>query len=175
MTITQEGQNPTFISASMTAEQAYLKYHDKVLSYIRARVSSSATAEDLCSDVFEKVTRMLSSYDQQKSSVSTWIYAITRNRVIDYFRTAHPHSELPEDLPMDSEIDDSILKEETLGALADALTALPEELQGIIVLHYSKGYPLTQVAEMMHLSYGAVKLRHQKAIELLRKKMQVFL
>ena len=29
--------------------------------------------------------------------------------------------------------------------------------------------PMTEIARMMHLSYGAVKIRHQKALSLLKK------
>jgi DNA-directed RNA polymerase specialized sigma24 family protein len=39
-------------------------------------------------------------------------------------------------------------------------------------LRYSSNLPLTEIAERMHLSYGAVKLRHQKALDLLRKEME---
>ena len=81
-------------------------------------------------------------------------------------------SELPEDLPLDSEIDDDLIKEDTLNELTAALGKLPAELRDIIILRYSSNLPLTEIAERMHLSYGAVKLRHQKALDLLRKEME---
>ena len=56
--------------------------------------------------------------------------------------------------------------------LAAALRKMPEELQDIVVLTYYDGKPLTEVAKIMHLSYGAVKLRHQKALVLLRNALQ---
>ena len=37
---------------------------------------------------------------------------------------------------------------------------------------YYDGKPLTEIAEMMQLSYGAVKLRHQNALMLLREYMK---
>jgi RNA polymerase sigma-70 factor (ECF subfamily) len=46
---------------------------------------------------------------------------------------------------------------------------MPEELRDLIVLRYYDNRPLTEVAEMMGMSYGAVKLRHQKALAMLRK------
>jgi hypothetical protein len=52
-----------------------------------------------------------------------------------------------------------------------AFQALPQQLRDIVVLRYYDGKPLTEIAEMMGLSYGAVKLRHQNALLLLREKM----
>lgn len=149
-------------------EQVYNAYSGKIMAYIRNRINNTADAEDICQDVFEKVARMLPTFDNSKASLSTWLYTITRNRIIDHYRTSHPASELPENLPMDSEIDDSLLNEESLSELAAALGKLPQDLRDIIILRYSSNLPLTEISQRMHISYGAVKLRHQKALELLR-------
>ncbi len=154
-------------------EQIYTAYHGKVMSYIAARIRNRADAEDLCSDVFEKIQRRLPEYDSTKASIGTWIFTITRNTVIDRFRRSRPEEELDENLSDSSEVDDSLLQDETLSELAGALRALPEQMRDIIVLRYYDGKPLTEIAEMMHLSYGAVKLRHQNALMLLREKMHV--
>ena len=150
-------------------ETLYTQFYSKVLSYIHARIRNRADAEDLCADVFEKVQRKLAEFDPAKASVSTWIFTITRNTVIDHYRRSKPSEELDENLADDGELDESLLNQETLSELARALKALPEELRDIIVLRYYDGKPLTEVAEMMGLSYGAVKLRHQSALAKLRK------
>ena len=153
-------------------EQIWLEYHTKVMGYIRARVQRSADAEDLCSDVFEKIQRKLAEFDSEKASLNTWIFTITRNTVIDHFRRTKPAEELDENLSDDTEIDEDLLNQESLSELAGALRALPEELRDLIVLRYYDGRPLTEVAELMGLSYGAVKLRHQSALAKLRRALQ---
>lgn len=153
-------------------EQIYEAYHGKVMGYIRARVSRWADAEDLCSEVFEKVQRKLDDFDSSKASVSTWIFTITRNTVIDYFRRRKPSEELDENLSDGAELDEDLLNGETLSELASALRSLPDEMRDIIVLRYYDGKPLTEIAELMGLSYGAVKLRHQSALAKLRMHMQ---
>jgi len=159
-------------NVELDLEQIYLEYSGKVMGYIRARVHGYADAEDLCADVFEKVQRKLSEYDASKASVSTWIFTITRNTVIDYFRRYKAFSEPDENLSDDSEVDEGLMNAEMLDELADALDALPDELRTLIVLRYYDGKPLTEVAEVMGLSYGAVKLRHQSALTKLRKAFQ---
>ena len=158
---------------TLNPETLYTQYYGKVMGYILARIRNRADAEDITADVFEKVQRKLADFDPAKASVSTWIFTITRNTVIDHYRRSKPTEELDEDLSDSLEIDEDMLNTETLSELAGALRALPEELRDLIVLRYYDGKPLTEVAEIMGLSYGAVKLRHQSALVKLRKAMQM--
>lgn len=155
----------------LSLEQVYTDYYAKVMGYISARIRNWADAENLCSDVFMKIQEKLDSYDDSKASVSTWVFTITRNTLIDHYRRKKPTEELDENLSDDSEVDESLLSRETLSELAGALMKLPEQMRDIIVLRYYDGKPLTEIAEMMGLSYGAVKLRHQNALMLIREKM----
>ena len=71
-------------------DRIYTEYSGKVMGYIRARIRSSAEAEDLHSEVFEKVLKKIGEFDPSKASLNTWIFTITRNTVIDHFRRAKP-------------------------------------------------------------------------------------
>ncbi len=155
------------------AEQTklYTEYRDRVLGYIRARIRDREDAEDLCQDVFEKVFRAAGRYDGSKSAPGTWIYSITRNAVIDYWRRSRPTEELPEDLSDDALPEDSVMQASVLDSLAAALEKLPEELTDIVVARYYDRLPLTEIAERLGMSYGMVKLRHNKALMLLRTAM----
>ena len=152
-------------------EQIYTEYRDRVMGYIYARLRSRADAEDLCQDVFEKINMKLESFDSGKASISTWIYSITRNSVIDFYRRSHPHEEIDENMAQDGAVDDNLLNDETLEELAEALEKLPAELREIVVLRYYDGIPLTEIAKKMGMSYGMVKLRHNSALELIRRSM----
>lgn len=159
--------------ATLNPEQIYAEYSGKVMGYIRARIRNTADAEDLLSEVFEKILRKLDAFDPEKASLSTWIFTVTRNTVIDFFRRSKPSEELDENLSDDTELDESLLNSETLSELAAALRKLPQQLMDIIVLRYYDGKPLTEIAQLMNLSYGAVKLRHQNAVMLLRQSLSM--
>ena len=153
------------MSETLSKEEIYLQYKDKVFAYIRNHVNNQEDAEDLCSDVFIKIYQKLDTYDSSKASISTWIYSVTSNTVIDFYRTNHIHSEIPEDLTDEaSSVEDEVMTQENLSQLAKALKELPQEQMDIIVLRYYKGYTLQEVAEMMNLSYGVTKLRHREAL-----------
>ena len=152
-------------------DRIYTEYSGKVMGYIRARIRSSAEAEDLHSEVFEKILKKIEEFDPSKASLNTWIFTITRNTVIDSFRRKRPSEELDENISDDTEVDEELLQTESLSELAAALRSMPQQLTDIIVLRYYDGKPLTEIAEIMGLSYGAVKLRHQNALALLREKL----
>ena len=152
-------------------DKIYEQYSGKVMGYIMARVQRRADAEDLCADVFEKVLRKIREYDEDRAAIGTWIFTITRNTLIDYYRKNRPAEEIDENMPSDTAVDATLIREETLRELAAALKEMPQDLRDIVVLMYYDRKPMTEIARMMHLSYGAVKLRHQKALNILKKTM----
>ena len=150
-------------------ERAYLDYRDKVAAYIRGKVNDHHEAEDLVSQVFVKVYQNWDSFDENKASLSTWIYTITHNTVVDYYRSRRVLAEYADHMDLEDfaapEADDR------LDLLADALMTLKERERDLIILHYYKGYKLTEVAERMEMSYINAKVIHKKALNKLREKL----
>ena len=149
-------------------EQIYAEYRNKIMGYIRARIRSNADAEDLCSDVFEKIQRKLGEFDSEKASLNTWIFTITRNTVIDHFRRSRPSEELDENISDDTELDEGILNNETLGELAAALKALPEKYRLPLILHHLHGWPVGDVARMLGIPKALAVSRLHQARKALR-------
>ena len=150
-------------------EAVYREYRPKVLDYIRSHVSETLDAEDLCSEVFRKV---LEHMDPGSSGVSSYIYTITRNTVVDYYRTRRIHCPLDEDLSVDDSPEAGVLSAETLEQLAGALRLLPERERDIIVLHYFANNSLHEISDKMALPYSVVKRAHQSALKKLRVQME---
>ena len=153
----------------LTAEALYENYHGKVFGYLLERTGNREDAEDLCSTVFEKLCRVLLTYDREKASLSTWVYTVTRNTFLDYCRRRRPSEILPEEPEAGEDLEERLIRTESLERLAEALGRMPRPERDIIVLRYYDGRPLTEIAELMNLSYGAVKLRHQNAVLMLRQ------
>ena len=149
---------------TMAAEDIYISYHDKVSAYIRGKLDNHHDAEDLVSQVFEKVYGKIHTFDESKASLSTWIYTITRNTVTDYYRTRRIHTSYDEvyELPAPEKDRDM------LDTLADALMILKERERDLIMLHYYKGLTLKEVADKMGMSYINAKVIHKKALSGLR-------
>ncbi len=156
-------------------EEIYLTYEKKVYGYIARRVNNSADAQELCSEVFTKVLAGLSTFDYQKASLSTWVYAVCRNTVVDFYRHNarapiqsewdEPQCELvqTELLP-----EDLLLQQEKLNELAAALARLPQRERDIIILRFYHGLPSKKVAEAVSLNDGNVRYLQSIALKKLR-------
>ena len=148
-------------------ETLYREYRPKVAGYIHNHVNDPEDAEDLCSEVFRKAWEHLDT--RNRTGFSSYIYTITRNTVVDYFRTRRQYAPLTEDLSVPDTMGDKLLREETLSELASALQKLPEPQRELIVLRYYENRSLQDISEIMALSYGVTKRMHQAALTALRK------
>ena len=155
----------------MDKEKIYRDYHDKVYGYIVSKINNPHDAEDLTADVFVKIYAKLDTFDENKASLSTWIYTVTRNTLTDYYRTRKVFSKMPEDAEDDASTEDEVCDAEALENLADALETLEKRERDIIILHYYSGKTLKEIAVKLGISYSYVKILQNKALESLRKKL----
>jgi len=156
----------------LSAAEIYAAYREKVLAYLTKRTENPEDAKDLCSDVFAEILRCLPKYDPEKASLSTWIYQITRFTYIDYLRKRRQNRPLNEQLADENDLTENYIKKETLERLAAALLTLKQEERDIIVLRYYNGRSLTEISRLTGISYGMVKVKHNKALRMLREKLE---
>jgi len=71
--------------------QIYEIYHKRVFEFLCKRVSNKEIAEDLASEVFEKIFKTMNDFQWQGVTVSAWIFRIARNHLIDYYRKNNKH------------------------------------------------------------------------------------
>ena len=151
------------MSIKPSIDEIYEEYYQKVFSYINSRINNYHDSEDLCEDVFTKVFKNMEKFDESKSALSTWIFNITKNTLIDFYRTRHDSYELLDNYEYEEEKDS--VSEAELADLASALNKLNNEERDIIILKYYEGYSLKEIGEKMSMTYGVVKLRHNSALE----------
>lgn len=148
----------------------YMEFQPKILRYIRTKINNPEQAEDLCADVFVKVYANLDAYDEEKAGLSTWIFRITNNTLTDFFRKNRGSDELDENMMDDSiSMDDNLVSNEALEALADAMEHLSQLQRDLVICHYYKGMTLLIAAEKCGISYTYAKVQHKKALSVLQK------
>lgn len=161
----------------MEKEQLYKEYYPKVLRYVSSKINRVEEAEDLAQNVFVKVFQNYDSFDESKASASTWIYTITHNTVINYYKSMKFRQvvDIPENYSEEVTEDfvEGLVEREMQGRLADALCKLDEDKRDLIILHYYSGHPLTEIAEMMKRPYGQIKRLHAKALGELAKMFEI--
>lgn len=163
--------NLTTQTERIDEERIYKDFYPKVYQYLVNRMGNVYDAEDMAQTVFVKVYSKLDTFDADKSALSTWIFNITRNTLIDHQRSMslRMHDEIPETMASDDpDMLDCLIMEQEQERLADALQRLTLEERDLIILHYYKEYTLLKVAELMRKPYGQVKRLHTKALQKLK-------
>ena len=112
-------------------------------NFIRNRVSNEEDTEDILQDVFLKLISNIDKLiDNQK--VHAWIYRITRNAIIDYYRSNHKILDLesiPEELPRVLD-EDLTSNKEIAFCLKNMVDKLPEKYKQSYNNHsFRKPYP----------------------------------
>ncbi len=154
--------------------ELYDEFMPKVYRFIRYKVNDEQLTEDLTSIVFEKALDKFSKYSSNKASFSTWIFSITRNTLIDYYRTNKTQQQVSLDevteMPsQDLSPQEMAEKNAEQECLRSCLSKLPEDDQEIIKLKFAGEFNNRQIAKILGLSESNVGVKLFRAINKLRE------
>lgn len=150
-------------------EDFYQAHYQRVLCYVKSKITSQQSAEDLVSEIFLYCFRHYDDYDPEKSSITTWLYLITNSRIKNYYRSNMTFTEFDaiSDVLYDYHIDldKGVYLEQLHKALIKAIRALPERQQKIIILRYFHNYSHEQIARQLGTTSGNVRVLLSRALD----------
>ncbi|OVE79204.1 RNA polymerase sigma factor SigZ [bacterium I07] len=142
-------------------EHIWTNYQAKLHSFIQSRVGDPTTADDILQDVFLTIYSKIGTLKDSRK-IQSWIYQITRNKIIDYYRSHKKMDELPESLStQDTNPEDEAL-EEISRCVLPMIHNLPPHYRETIMLSEIEGYKQKDVALKQGLSLPGVKKRIQR-------------
>ena len=144
------------MNQKIAVDQAWLEYRTKLLAFIRAKVETAEDAEDILNDVFSKLVKVASE-NKSPGNLGPWLYRVTKNRIVDYYRSKERFEQLPEDLAEEHEKADAI--KSISKCMLPMIQALPENYQRPLMLSEIEGQKYKEVANELHLTLSAVKSR----------------
>jgi RNA polymerase sigma-70 factor, ECF subfamily len=96
----------------------------------------------------------------------SWLYTLTRNAIIDHYRSHKPTAELSADLaeqlPELASDEAEQIRTELAQCLAPMIEALPEVYRSAVVLSEIQGLAQQEVAQRLDLSLSGAKSRVQR-------------
>lgn len=175
--------------AMQIKEQTFLREKDKLLGFIRNRVSNTEEAEDILQDVFYQFVAGFETIESL-DRVTSWLFSVARNKIIDRYRrdSARPQrtdlriaASQEDDAPITlQEIlpdfgntpEDAYLREMIWDAIMDALDELPADQRLIFIQNEIEEKSFREIAEETGISINTLLSRKRYAILALRKKLQ---
>ena len=130
-------------------------------------------AEDLASDIFLYCFTHYEEYNPDKSSIITWLYMIVNSRIKNYYRDHKIHIDLDsmsgflQDESID--LDSGIFIEQLHNSLMTAIYKLPERQQNIVLMRYFEEKSSDEIAKIMNLSPGNVRVLLSRSLDTLER------
>lgn len=150
-----------------SSENMWKDYRSELLRFIRGRVRDKDIAEDLVHEVLIKAYSHRSELADSKSW-RAWIYQITRNALIDFYRKERPTDPLPEDLAVESDEHSVEVERQLALCMRPLLKELPEKYGKPLLMSDLEGIKQQVIAERMGMSLSGVKSRIQRGRRMLK-------
>lgn len=158
------------ISASFGS--LYDHYQPIVYRFIYLKVSHREEAEDLTHQVFLSAWQNISEFKIKKdASFIGWLYQISRNKVIDHYRTKKPTTDIdaivdpPETGKSNEETADFRIK---IKIVKRAIPLLNEIEQDVVIMRFVEDLTSKEMAEILKKSEGSIRLIQHRAIKKLK-------
>lgn len=155
--------------------ETYKQYYPRLFAYIYARVGDTQQAEDIVSDVFERVYSKLDSL-RNRDALATWLFTIARNAIVSHVRkrsreTIVDHDVLSELSPATDSVESEVMHREDLAGVARAVLTFSRREQDIISLKFDAELANAQIGEIMGLTEQNIRVIIFRTIRKLRKIM----
>ena len=142
-------------------------YETPVYNYVLRLVGDRTLAEDLTQEVFLRVFQGLPKFSL-RSKFTTWLFQVTKNRVLDELRASERRPRLSvalEDAPPLEVLDAPLERVEAMDAVWRSVAGLTPDLKMALLLRDIVGLSYTEIADSLEITLATVKWRIYKARE----------
>jgi RNA polymerase sigma-70 factor (ECF subfamily) len=142
-------------------EQIWKDNHKKLHNFIRGRVEDASIAEDLLQDIFVRIHSRIDGL-KDNDKIQSWIYRITRNTNIDYYRSHRNAGQLTASVKAPEIEPSEKARQEISSWLLPMIRELPENYRDALILSEIEGLKQKEVALKQGLSLSGAKARIQR-------------
>lgn len=145
----------------------YSRFQKPILKYVRTRVKDPQVAEEITQEVFIKAYRFQDSYDEKHAAISTWLWTIARNTVVDNLRKKDVSFEEPlceDEIPSLLFDAESLLEKRDRRRMLMMMTRQLSKVQRrVLWMRVVQQRSYDEIAKHLGVSLGAVKTMVHRA------------
>lgn len=154
--------------------QLFDHFAPRVNSYLRQQGANESLAEDLCQEILLTVWRKAGQYDPSKAAVSTWLFRIARNRMIDHLRRERGIAyDSEDDAAADLVSDEDVSLNVDGSRIRELVSDLPPQQVEAVYKSYFEGKSHGEIAAETGMPLGTVKSNLRRAVLSLRRQLGV--
>lgn len=158
--------------------ELYDFYAPRVYRFVRLKVDTQETAQDLTSEAFLRIWQHLQEQRKIRERFQALLYKIARNLVIDFYRTKSVREILIEDsleelsgAGNEETGDKLVIRQEELAEVRKALIQINPNYQDVIVWYYLDELSISEITEILDKNEGTVRVLIHRAVKALRRVM----
>lgn len=153
-------------------------FQKKIFVFAYGFFPNREDALEIVQETFLRIYEKIAGFHQDYS-LSGWIYRLTHNICVDYYRKfakknalENNFADMPEKQLAVVHNCQAVLESRQMSAAIDrAAEKLSLKQKSVFTLKYRQGMKLQQVAEIMDVSLGTVKTLHHRALRKIRKEV----
>ncbi len=151
--------------------ELYQIFYKRIYRYCLIHTNDSPLAQDICQETFVRAWKAMPSfYEKSGGTFQAFLFKIARNQLIDNSRKKK-ESRLADyqDLEGHENLEERVYKHEAIDKVRGALGKLNEIERQIITLHYFEDLSGEEIAKVVGMNEGAVRVRTHRVLVKLRE------
>lgn len=156
----------------------YDRYIDKIYKFVYLKTSDREVAEDIVSDVFMSAINNINSFSLESgSSVSSWLYRIANNKVIDFYRANKQNLDICEylDYSLDNDISQDIDNKNKLEEVLSFLDTIKSEHKQIVLYRIWYDLSYKEISDLTWVSLDNCKKIVSRTLKNISANLVIFI
>ena len=189
MNVTTEPSDPELVGRMAAGDREALaiifrRHHGTVYRFSRQMLGSKEAAEDVTQDVFVALTRSAGRFNPSVASLSTYLYGIARNLVLQHYKRSRSRTEVNIDAIINggdaafataADPSEALSRTQMTQQLRLAILRLPVHYREVVVLCELNGLSYEDAASVARCPVGTVRSRLSRARQMLVERCRVLM
>ncbi len=155
------------IRRTSPTERLWYEFCCRLRAFVSSRISGASDVDDIMQEIFLKIHLHIDEL-KDENSVSSWVYAIARNTLVDAYRKRRRRDVDIGDLQIADEQEEESPAREIAAGLRDMVRELPGKYAEALYLVEFEGVRQTEAAKKLGISVSGAKSRVQRARQMLK-------
>lgn len=145
-------------------------FYRELKRFVENRISNKSHTDDILQEVFIKIHNNIETL-KDEAKIKSWIYQITRNTIIDFFRNLKKHSDDFPEVNFFENIDEEGPRDRIAISIKELIDNLPEKYKEAITLTEIEGLNQKELSERLGISLSGAKSRVQRARQMVKDEL----
>ena len=146
----------------------WIDLNEELYKFILGKIRDEQVTMDIHQEVFLKIQTKIHQL-KHTSKLTSWVYEVTRNTILDYFRKVSSKNTPIDDLDIPETESENFDYSKLSTCINQKIENLSSQHKEVIVLTSFQNYSQKELAEHLKISYSGTKSRVQKAREILKE------